>query len=134
MGSIRSPFCGDCRSRPAGRAGAGSANGLPAGDDLDPRGRSAGRGGAGLYGAVRLYPTRRAFAWRAGQGGDGAHRWGTGAGGLFYDHGDYSRGTGDDRRESADPQSVGNLHRGVHHPAGDLHGDLSALSAPGPHW
>lgn len=48
--------------RPAGGAGAGGADGLPARDDLDPGGRGAGRRGAGLYGAVRLYPPRRTFA------------------------------------------------------------------------
>ncbi|KAI3484494.1 hypothetical protein L1887_52584 [Cichorium endivia] len=55
-------FAAIARSGPVGGAGAGGANGLPAGDDLDPRGRGAGGRGAGLYGAVRLDPPRRAFA------------------------------------------------------------------------
>ncbi len=52
-----------CRSGPAGRAGAGGADGLPAGDDLDPRGRGAGGRGAGLYGAVRSRPAATGVLW-----------------------------------------------------------------------
>ncbi|QIL12503.1 hypothetical protein G9X20_07030 [Salmonella enterica subsp. enterica serovar Adjame] len=64
--AVRSPFCGHCWRRSAGRAGTGGADGLSAGDDLAAGGRRAGGSGAGLYGAVRLDPARWAFAWRAG--------------------------------------------------------------------
>jgi carbon starvation protein len=41
--AVRSPFCGHCRRGAAGWSGAGGADGLSAGNDLDPRGRGAGR-------------------------------------------------------------------------------------------
>jgi carbon starvation protein len=36
--AVRSPFCGHCRRGAAGWSGAGGADGLSAGNDLDPRG------------------------------------------------------------------------------------------------
>ncbi len=56
--AVRSPFCRHCRRRAAGGPGARRADGLPAGDDLDPRRRGAGWGGTGLYGAVCFDPPR----------------------------------------------------------------------------
>lgn len=40
---------------------------------------------------------------------------------------------GDDCGESADPQSVGDIHRRLYHSAGDLYGHLHPLSASGTH-
>ncbi|STM49654.1 carbon starvation protein A [Escherichia coli] len=48
-------FCGHCRSRSAGGAGTGGANGLPAGDDLAARWGGSRRCGAGFHGAVCFY-------------------------------------------------------------------------------
>lgn len=44
-----------CRSRSAGGAGTGGANGLPAGDDLAARWGGSRRCGAGFHGAVCFY-------------------------------------------------------------------------------
>ena len=49
-----------------GGPGACRADGLPAGDDLDPRRRGAGRRRTGLYGAVCFDPSRWPLAWRTG--------------------------------------------------------------------
>lgn len=48
-------FAVNCRSRSAGWAGAGGANGLPAGDDLAARRGGSRRCGAGFHGAVCFY-------------------------------------------------------------------------------
>lgn len=48
-------FAFHCRSRSAGGAGTGGANGLPAGDDLAARWGGSRRCGAGFHGAVCFY-------------------------------------------------------------------------------
>lgn len=48
-------FALHCRSRSAGGAGTGGANGLPAGDDLAARWGGSRRCGAGFHGAVCFY-------------------------------------------------------------------------------
>ncbi len=48
-------FASHCRSWPAGGAGTGGANGLPARDDLAARRGGSRRCGAGFHGAVCFY-------------------------------------------------------------------------------
>ena len=62
MGTVRPPLRRHRRRRAAGGADSGRADGLPAGDHLDPGRRHAGRRGAGFPGAVHFHAPRRAFA------------------------------------------------------------------------
>ena len=57
--AVRPPLRGDRRRRPAGRPGAGRADGLPAGHDLDHRRRHLRRRGAGHGDPVLLDAPRR---------------------------------------------------------------------------
>ena len=71
------------RTGTAGRAGAGGAIRLPAGDAVDPDRRGAGRGGAGFRGAVCLAAARWQIARPDGQGGAEHGRGLPGAGDLY---------------------------------------------------
>ena len=60
--AVRPSLRGDRRRRPAGRPGAGDADGLPARRDLDHRRRGVRRLCTGLPGVVDVDPTARPFA------------------------------------------------------------------------
>jgi carbon starvation protein len=110
-----------------------AADGLSAGDDLDPRRRGAG-------GAVQDFMVLFVSTRRDGRSLGELVKEEMGAtAGVIALVATFMimviiRGAGDDRGESADPQPVGDVYRRLYHSAGAVYGDLYSLSASGAHW
>ena len=131
--AVRPPFRRDRRRRAAGRAGAGRADGLPAGHAVDPGRRRVRRRGAGLHGAVHLDAARRPLAGRPDQIRTGRDPRPDRPARHLHDHGHHPGGAGADRRQGADRLAVGQLHRDGHHPDRAVHGRVFALHPGRPH-
>jgi hypothetical protein len=126
-------FAAIAGGRPAGRAGAGGADGLPAGAAVDPCRRGVRRRGAGLHRALHLDAARRPLARRPDQAGDGH---GAGPDRLvrhLHDHDHHPRGAGADRGQGAGRVALGHLHGGGHDSGRGVHGRVPALHPAGAH-
>ncbi|MCY1239649.1 hypothetical protein D9M72_524590 [compost metagenome] len=131
--AVRPPLRRDRRRRPAGRPGAGRADGLHAWHAVAAGRRGVRRRGAGLHGAVHLHAPRRPLAGRPGQVRNGHGAGPDRAVRLLHDHDHHPGGAGTDRGEGAGRLAMGHLHRGGDHPHRHLHGHLHPLHPPGPH-
>ncbi len=128
--AVRPPFRGDRRGGPAGRAGAGGADGLPARHAVDSGGRRVRRRGAGHGRAVLLDPPRRQVARR-----DDPHRNRVGCGQRRRrrHHPDLRHPAGGARarrRQRAEGEPVGDLRGREHHSDRAVHGPLQPLHPP----
>ena len=109
-------FRGHRRRRPAGRPGAGGADGLSAGHALAAGRRGLRRRGAGFHRPVHLDPPRRPLARRPDQDGNGRRRRPHRAIRRAGDHDHPARRAGAGRGQGAGRQPLGNVHR-LRHPA-----------------
>ncbi len=131
-GAVRPPLRGDRRRGPAGRPGAGHADGLSAGHHLDHHRRGVRRLCAGLPGAVDLHPAARPLSRPDGPRRTRRDRRRRRHRRRARHHGDPARGAGPGGGRRAGREPVGRLLDRDDHPDRHLHGPVPAVPAARP--
>src|SRR5918998_534008 len=131
-GAVRAPLRRDRRRRPAGRAGARRADGLPARHHLDHRRRHLRRCGAGHDRAVLLDAPQRQEPGPDGPRGDRHRRRHRGAHRRLRHHDHHPGRARADRRQRARRVPVGRVLHRPDHPDRPVHGRLPADPPAGP--